>query len=193
MADLHPTEHRGYRELHLSLKSLQQHWGRLAGCIEQGDCVDVLRFGAHRAGTLMRELRPVTESLNIYGGPQALAAGRLAAAIQNFVRDPFLEINQAVRFAILDAEHIANLLAYLAAAAEGRGDSDRAAFLIKWSGRFGDLREKLRESALAMIEDPEFCIRPVYRTLPGRVAQRFAVMLGNFGETADHHWKRRRA
>lgn len=193
MPDLHPTEHRGYRELHLSLKSLQQHWTRLAGCIGEGDCVDVLRFGAHRAGTLMRELRTVTESLSVYGGPQALAAGRLAAAFQNFVRDPFLEINQAVRLAILDAEHIANLLAYLAAAADRRDDNERGAFFTRWAGRFRDLQEKLRESALSMIENPEFCIRPVYRTLPGRVAQQIVVLLGNVGETADHHLSRRRA
>ncbi len=187
MTPLSPTEHRGFRELYLALQTLQDHWGELAEFIDNEAVSESLRFGTHRAGGLLRELRPATEAHGVYGGPGALGAGKVAALAQSWLRDPFLDQNQAARTAILNACHIANLLAYLAAAAEKRKDTERARLFKTWSGRFDDLAGKVRDAVCAMAAE-ETCVETVSRGPLGRLAERLAATAGNFVEASDQRW-----
>lgn len=193
MANLHPTEHRGYRELYLSLQSMQKHWVRLSRDIEEEHALDALRFGVHRTGTLLRELKPVTENFGVFGGPRALGAGRVNAAVQNLLRDPFLELNQALRLAILDAEHVANLLEYLAAAASQRGDEITEAFFQKWERRIRDLSRKVRKAAIALVANPDQCVQPAHDSLRGKLCNRAAVLVGTYGEASDQRWGKKQS
>lgn len=193
MTTLHPTEHRGYRELYLSLQSMQKHWMRLSRDTEDEAALDVLRFGVHRTGTLLRELKAVTEPFEVYGGPRALGAGRLSAAVQNLVRDPFLELNQAMRLAVLDTEHIANLLEYLAAAANQRQDEATEAFFSKWERRFRDLSRKARKAAIALLASPDQCLQPAHDSLRGKLCNRAAVLIGTYGEASDLRWGKKQS
>ncbi len=184
MKPLTPTEHRGFRELFLSLGAMQEHWNDLSGRIHNGEVSEALRFGTHRAGGLLRELKPVTALYGVYGGPRARTVGRIAALAQGWLRDSFLDQSQAARTAIMHASHVAVLLAYLATAAEHRRDTERARLFRTWEGRFDDLAAKVRAAVCTMTGDAE-ATQPVRDGPVGRVAEQLASVAGNIIEAAD--------
>ena len=128
---MHPTEHRGLRELYAMARQLRNHWRALA---ERIDAVapqeaQLLRAGADVAGALLGELADVTAARGLYGKPMAQGLGARLAGAHSTLLDTTLEVNQALRFAVLDVVHVVTLLDYLARAAAQDGDAELQRFL----------------------------------------------------------------
>src|SRR6185503_14781218 len=95
------------------------------------------------------------------------------------VADRFLERNQALRFAVLDASHLVTLLDYVAAAASDEGLS---AFAKRWAARFRDHERTARDAVVALAADPDAAIERLDGSPVGRAAHGVANGVGTFGE-----------
>jgi hypothetical protein len=74
---MHPTEHRGLRELYAMTRQMRNHWRALAERIDAGapQEAQVLRTGAELAGALLGALGEVTPARGLYGKPMAQGLG----------------------------------------------------------------------------------------------------------------------
>lgn len=185
--DLHPTENRGFRELHAIGREIVTYWGGLADRlrVDDPDAADALRGGVELARRLLGELAPLTAARGVHGGARAHGSGKLLALARSRLRDPFLERNQALRLAIGDLEHLATLLAYLSARAQARADAELAEFFDAWERRVRRAATPVRKAAIAQANDPDGAIEPVVGGPVGRAAHGFAYWLGTFGEWSD--------
>jgi hypothetical protein len=181
---LYPAEHRGLRELHATGRQLASHWGRLADRLGGAPAVP-LRDGAVRARGLVGELATETGKHDLYGFPAAQSVGSRLAGLRNLAGDLVLERNQALRLAVLDAEHVTTLLLYLAALAERRGDVPLAAFHRRWAGEISAAHAAVRDAAIALADDPEDAVRPAERSALGRAGHSAANAVGTMGEAID--------
>jgi len=184
---MHPTEHRGLRELYAMTRQLRNHWRALA---ERIDAVapqeaQVLRSGAELAGALLGELAEVTATRGLYGKPTAQGLGARLAGLHNGLLDTALEVNQALRFAVLDVVHVVTLLDYLARAAAQDGDGELQAFLTGWSQRLRGQEDAVRAAAVALGDEPDRAVRACTPGVAGRVGHGAANALGTFGEWLD--------
>jgi hypothetical protein len=189
---MHPTEHRGLRELFAMTRQLRNHWRALAERIDDGAPQEaaLLRAGADLAGALLAELADVTAARGLYGKPMAQGLGARLAGVHNGLLDTALEINQALRFAVLDVVHVVTLLDYLAAAAAQDGDADLQGFLDGWSRRMRPQEDAIRAAAVALGEDPDRAILASAPGLAGRIGHGAASALGTFGEWFDRRARR---
>lgn len=186
-AEIHPTENRGFRELHAISREIAIYWTALAERLADADpaAAAALERGAETARELISELRPLTAARGAHGGPRAHGAGRMLALGRSALRDPFLERNQAVRLAVGDVEHLATLLAYLAARAALRSDAELEQALNRWERRVRRLAAPVRKAAIAEAADPDGAIEPVVGGPVGRIAHGLSFWLGTMGEWSD--------
>ncbi len=189
---MHPTEHRGLRELFAMARQLRNHWRTLAERIDAHapQEAELLRSGAELAGALIAELSDVTAARGLYGRPLAQGLGARLAGVHNALLDPALEVNQAVRFAVLDVVHVVTLLDYLARAAAQDGDAELQRFLEGWSRRMRAQEEAARAAAVALADDPDRAVLACTPGLPGRIGHGAASALGSFGEWFDRRARR---
>ncbi|MDP1846962.1 MAG: hypothetical protein Q8K79_04135 [Solirubrobacteraceae bacterium] len=184
---MHPTQHRGLRELYAMTRQLRNHWRALA---ERIDAVapqeaQVLRSGAELAGALLGELGEVTAARGVYGKPTAQGLGARLAGVHNGLLDTALEVNQALRFAALDVVHVVTLLDFLARAAAHDDDVELQGFLAGWSQRLAAQEDAVRAAAVALGEDPDRAVLACTPGVAGRVGHGAASALGTFGEWLD--------
>jgi hypothetical protein len=180
---LYPAEHRALRELHAVTRQLAGHWTRLARRIG-GEPADVLERGAATAREMLRELSERTDAHGLHGKPTAQGIGGSAAGLRG-ASDLLLERNQALRGAVLDAEHVTLLLGYLAELASGRGDAALAAWHRRWEVRLRAVEDEARAAAVAQGGDPEGAIEPAETSKLGRAGHSLANGLGTLGEALD--------
>jgi hypothetical protein len=188
---LHPTENRGYRELFATALALRRHWSRLAARLPDPVGREALEAGAATARRLIGELQGVTAEHKLHGGPAALGSGARLADLRNLVTDPFLERNQALRMAVLDARHVRTLLAYLAAVGDRLGASERAAFCRRWEAELEPVERAVREAAIGLAADPDAAIEPMVGSRLGRAAHGASYAIGSVGEWTDRRAARR--
>jgi hypothetical protein len=189
---LNPVEHRAYRELYVACRQLTRRWERLAGALEGTDVARVLEEGWSEARALIEEVTPRIAAYGLHAGP---AAGGVAARIadaRNVVTDRAADTGMVVRFAVLDIEHIATLLAHLAELAHARDDRDLAAFCDRWGERMRDRVDAVRNAAVALGADPERAAAPLHGSLVGRAAHGAGWVMGAVGEAVDKAAARRR-
>ena len=189
---MHPTEHRGLRELYAMTRQLRNHWRALAQRINASapDEAELLRSGADVAGALLAELADVTAARGVYGKPMAQGLGARLAGVHNAVLDTTLEINQALRFAVLDVVHVVTLLDYLARAAAEDGDAELQRFLDGWAQRLRSQEDAVRAAAVALGEEPDRALLASAPGLAGRIGHGAASALGTFGEWFDGRARR---
>jgi hypothetical protein len=96
-----------------------------------------------------------------------------------------LERNQALRLALLDAEHVLILLGYLRALALQRDDEPLATFYETWEARLRAVQSDARAAVIALAADPEDAIQPADNTALGRAGHTVANALGTLGEAVD--------
>ena len=181
---LYPAEHRALRELHAAGRHLATHWARLGGRLG-GAPAKPLRDGAVRARGLCGELSKETAKRGLHGFPAAQGVGTQLAGLRNSAGDLLLERNQALRFAVLDAEHVATLLHYLAALADRRGDAALAAFHRGWAAQIESARDAVRDAAIALADDPDDAVLPAEPSALGRAGHGAATAFGTIGEAFD--------
>jgi hypothetical protein len=184
---MHPAEHRGLRELHAGARQLLRHWRELADRLEGagGAGTSQLRAGADSAQALLGELSAVTAARGLHGRPAAQGVGARIAATRLAVVDPALEVNQALRLAVLDAQHVTTLLAYLERLAARRGDAELQEFLTAWEARVRIAEDGVRAAAIAAGDDPDAAIAVATPGLAGRIGHGLASAVGTAGEWID--------
>ncbi|MDP8944092.1 MAG: hypothetical protein M3N16_08260 [Actinomycetota bacterium] len=191
--ELHPSEHRGYRELYVTVRRLAGHWEELARRLPGEEPVDTLRDGVAAARRLLEELAPTTADYGLHGQPAAQGLGARLADTRNQLRDRSLDRNQAVRFAVLDVQHVTTLLLYLAAVADSRGDERLAGFCRRWERSLRRIENAARKAAAATGADPDAAIEPLDTSSLGRAAHGAAYAMGSLGEWVDRRRSERRS
>jgi hypothetical protein len=131
---------------------------------------------------LADELRAQTSERGLAVGPAARTAGGTLAGARTGVADRFLERNQALRLAVLDASHLVTLLDYIAALTT---DERLSAFAKRWAARFRDHGRTARDAVTALAADPGSAIAPLDRSPLGRAAHGVAYGVGYLGEVVD--------
>lgn len=183
---LHPTEHRGLRELCVRAQGLARHHARLSDRLGSGAAADALG----RVATAGRRLGAGVEALahphGIELAPAARGLGAVVAMARNGLGDRFLERGQAVRVAATELDAVVTLLGYLVRTAERRADEGMATTCTGWLEEMTALSASVHEAAAGMGSDPDRAIEPVDISPPGRAAQRAASAFGALGEWLDH-------
>lgn len=189
---MHPTQHRGLRELFAMTRQLRNHWRTLADRVDPHapQEAELLRAGADTAGALLAELADVAAAREVYGKPLAQGLGARLAGMHNALLDTALEINQALRFAVLDVVHVVTLLKYLARAAAQDGDAELQRFLEDWAQRMRAHEDAVRAAAVALAGDPDRAVQRSAPGLGGRVGHGAANAIGTFGEWFDRRARR---
>jgi hypothetical protein len=189
---LHPAQNRALRECYAFARQLVAHWSRLAERLEPGAARAALEAGAGAGRELLDELADLTADYGLYGFPAAQNVGSRLAGVRNAVGDRTLERNQALRMAVLDAQHLTTLLAYLAGLGEVRGDERMSAFCNRWERRLKRHESAARRAAVALGHEPDEAIVPVDPGLGGRLGHGLANKVGTFGEWFDRRAAQRR-
>lgn len=184
---MYPAEHRGLRELYVMARHLRDHWRALAGRLQAAapEQAALLREGSHDARALIGELVDVTAARGLHGRPAAQGFGARLASMHTVLVDTTLEVNQALRIAVLDVVHVVVLLEYLAALARADGDGELEAFLAGWAPRMRAHEEALRAAAVALGDAPDAAIGAAAPGLAGRVLHGAAMAAGALGEWVD--------
>jgi hypothetical protein len=180
---VHAAEHRALREAYAVARQLRNHWGALSRHLD----ASVLPPGGADAQRLADELRAVARERGLAVGPAARSAGGTLAGARTGVADRFLERNQALRLAVLDASHLVTLLDYLAALAS---DEELSAFCKRWAARFRDHERTARDAVTALAADPDGAVAPLHRSPVGRAAHGVAYGVGFLGELVDSRLRR---
>lgn len=189
--DLHPTEHRGYRELYATARALGSHARSLADR-QSGEAVEALGRLGELCERLVAELEPRMDAVGVHAGPGAEGAARMLGFARRLIRDPLLERNQALRLCVADTEALCVLLGYLAECAERREDPEMSELLGSWERRMRRQEGAVRRAAVAQATNPDDAITPSQPSVLGRVAQGAAVMVGTVGEAVDKRREHRR-
>ena len=183
---LYPAEHRALRELYATARaSSPAHWCAARRPPRRARPRAALHDGGAVARAMVTELAKQTAERGLHGFPAAQTVGSRLAGLRNAAADLVLERNQALRIAVLDAEHVATLLEYLAALADKRGDEPLAAFHHHWRDEIAAARDAVRHAAIALADDPDDAIRPAEGSLLGRAGHGAATALGTVGEAID--------
>jgi hypothetical protein len=185
---LHPAEHRGLRELFATARQLRAHWLDLAGSLEAssgGVGAAELRAGSDSARELLHDLTVVCAERGLGGRPAAQGLGTRIAGARSALVDATLEANQALRLAVLDVQHVVTLLDYLARLAAERGDDELRSFLDDWSACLAVHAQAVRDTAVALGDDPDAAIAVATPGLAGRAGHGLAAALGTVGEWVD--------
>lgn len=168
-------------------RQLCRHWRKLAERLEAsgGTGAAQLREGSDAARAMLSELTAVTAARGLGGKPAAQGFGAQLAGLRNALVDPALEVNQALRLALLDIEHVATLLAYLERLAGQREDEQLRAFLAGWVERMRAHEGTIRAIAIDLGDEPGAAIAPCVPGRAGRVAHGLANRVGTLGEWFD--------
>jgi len=92
-----------------------------------------------------------------------------------------------------DAQHVTTLLAFLAAVAESRGDSELAEFCRRWERKLKRLENEVRRAVIQLGADPDAAIEPLDSSALGRVAHGAGNLAGTLGEWVDGKAAERRS
>ena len=165
---------------------LTRRWSRLAERIPEAQ--ESLATGAQDAGAMVDAIVSLAGSRGIPVGQAAQSLGASLGVGRARLGEPFLERNQALRSAVLDAHHTTVLLHYLERLARSEDDDELAAACGEWAHRLVGSEGALREVALAEGDDPDRAVEPVDATPVGRAAHGVATGVGAAGEWVDRRF-----
>jgi hypothetical protein len=185
---MHPAAHRALRELIAAGHLITHRWSRLADHVP--DTAPILREGA-------QEAEAMTDAMAVMGAARDIAVGGAASGLgsgmgQVMARavEPFLERNQALRTAVLDAHHATILLHYLERLARAEDDAELATACADRARALVEIEGRLRDAAIAEGDDPQRAVEPVDDSAIGRVAHTVASGAGAAGEWVDGRFSR---
>ena len=191
--ELHPAEHRAYRELYAACRQLITRWRRIASALEGTPIAERLKDGAAETSVLLTELGPRTAIYGLYGSPMAQGMGARIADLRTLVADRSGDTGLVVRSAVLDMEHVTTLLQHLAELARARGDRSMAGFCEEWAGRLESNLDAVREAAVELGADPDRTSAPLDESVVNRAAHGVGWVFGSVGEAVDRVISCRRA
>lgn len=189
---LHPAQNRGLRECYALTRQLVAHWSKLAARAGPGEATEALEAGATDGRVLLEELTELTADYGLYGFPAAQGVGTRIAGVRNLVADRALERNQALRMAVVDAQYLTTLLAYLGTLGQSGGDEPMRVFCARWDRRLARRASALRRAAVAEGAHPDRAVERIDPGAAGRVGHGLANAVGTAGEWFDRQAARRR-
>lgn len=181
---MHPAESRGYRELMLSAEEARTRLRRLAGHLEQEPRA-VADKALEGLADMLDALRPALAEHDLHGDLAARGGGARIGQVRSEILDRFLERNQALRFAVDDLEHVATLLAYMAAVSTAQRKEKLPELCGTWERKMRRHVNLVRKAAVEMGTEPNEAIEPIDPTPIGQVAHGAAVAAGTVGEAVD--------
>jgi hypothetical protein len=184
-SQLHPAEHRAYRELYAAGRQLITRWRRVAAALEGTPIGECLKEGAAETSVLLTELGPRTATYGLYGSPTAQGMGARIADLRTVIADRSGDTGLVVRSAVLDMEHVTTLLSHLAELARARGDRNMAGFCEEWAGRLESNLDAVREAAVELGADPDRASAPLNDSTVTRAAHGVGWLFGSVGEAVD--------
>ena len=190
--ELHPSEHRAYRELYVACRQLITRWRRIASALDGTAIGQRLKDGAAETSVLLTELGPRTATYGLYGSPMAQGMGARIADLRTVIADRGGDTGLVVRSAVLDMEHVTTLLRHLAELARARGDRSMAGFCEEWAGRLESNLDAVREAAVELGADPDRTSAPLDESVVNRAAHGVGWVFGSVGEAVDRVISRRR-
>jgi hypothetical protein len=191
MASLHPTEHRGYRELFAFGSSLFVHWDQLDQHLPPTRARP-FREGAEEARELVRQLETHAAAYDLHGKPAAQGLGNSIGVARSRVRNRFVETDRATRFALSEVAYVVALLEYLERVAQTRGDSRAQEFCSGWASRMSAIERHARVAGAELGADPDLAMQPYDGSLLGKALQSVGFVLGSVGEWTDRQAAKRR-
>jgi hypothetical protein len=172
--------------VHAAARQLRVHWRAIADRLDAvGGAPEALRAGSRSAGELLAELTAACAERGLYAGPAAQGLGTRVAGARLALVDPALEVNQVLRFAVLDATHLVLALEYVARLAAQRGDDELVSILTARAARMRAHEDDLRAAAVAAGDDPDAAIAAASPGLAGRAGHGIANAIGAAGEWVD--------
>jgi hypothetical protein len=189
---LHPAEHRAYRELYVSGRQLTSRWSELGDRLGDTDARATLQNGALRVRELLAALEPCTAARGVHGGPAVRGVGVGTAAVRTGIVDRTLDAGAALRFAVLDMDHVVTLLGQLAELASARGDNELERFDRRWAKQLAPELDAIRRAAIALGASPDRAGAPLDTSVLGQVIHRAGWALGTLGEWFDRRVTRER-
>lgn len=174
---MHPARHRALRELGAFARQMADHWTALGERLD-GAAGTALHDGAVAASEILDAVRVLASARELEIGRAALGAGRVVRA-RPPVPDAVLERNQALRFALLDGEHLLTLVEYVGALSASAHDQEMQDACTGWAQALRPPVAAAREAAIALGSDPDAAIEALS---PGH---KINVLLGWLGEAAD--------
>jgi hypothetical protein len=182
---LHPAEHRAYRELYAACRQLLSRWSRLAEAVADTPDAGAIENAALQVRELLEALEPRTAAYDLHGRPAAQGVGARIGDVRSAVIDRSMDTGMAVRFAVLDIEHVVTLLGHLAALARARGDDELEHFCGDWAKRLRPEVKAVRRAAIDLGGDPDRAGRPLDDSPLGQAVHRAGWALGTLGEWFD--------
>jgi len=179
---MHPARHRALRELGAFARQMSDHWATLAGRMDD-PAAKALADGAAAASVVLDAVRPMASTRDLEIGRAALGAGRVARA-RPPIPDAVLERNQALRFALLDAEHLVTLIKYVGALSATEGDAELEQACADWAAAIQKPTSAAKRAAIGLGKDPDAAIEPISK------GQKLSLALGWLGEATDRRRKR---
>jgi len=128
---------------------------------------------------------PALREHDLHGELAARGTGGRIGMVRAEILDRFLERNQALRFAVDDVEHVATLLAYMAAVSGSRGKKNLPELCGVWERKLRRQVSALRKAAIELGSHPDDAIEPLDPTPIGKAAHGTAVATGTVGEAVD--------
>jgi hypothetical protein len=189
---LHPAEHRAYRELYVSGRQLTSRWIELAERLADTGARPTLQNGALRVRELLAAVEPRIAEHGVHGGPAARGVGAGTAALRSGIVDRTLDTGAALRFAVLDMDHIVTLLGQLAELAAARGDAELERFDRRWAKELSPQLDAIRRAAVGLGSSPDRAGAPLDSSALGQVIHRAGWALGTLGEWFDRRVARGR-
>lgn len=156
---------------------MADHWAALAERFD-GPAQRALADGAAAARGVLAAVGPLASAREVEIGRAALGAGRVARA-RPPVPDAVLERNQALRFALLDAEHLLTLVEYVGELSATEGDGELVGACTDWKGALQKPARAARRAAIRLGATPDAAIEPLSK------GQKLTWALGWLGEAAD--------
>jgi hypothetical protein len=182
---LHPAEHRAYRELYVACRQLINRWGRLRTALDGSPLSETLAEASRRVQDLLVALEPRTAAFDLHAGPMAHGLGARIADLRGAIGDRTVDTGMVMRFAVLDIEHIATLLAHLRELARARGDYELAGFCDEWASEMRTEVKQVRKAAVRLGRDPDRAAAPLDDSPLGRAAHGLGWVFGSVGEALD--------
>jgi len=177
---VHAARHRALRELGAFTRQLADHWEALAGRLEDVPAAaKALRAGAAAANQLLPEVQRLAAARDLPVGKLAVGVAGRTARARPPVPDAVLEANQALRFALLDAEHVVTLCEYIGALSAAEADAEMVTAAAQWATSIRTPARAARRAAIALGKDPDRAIEPL------SLGAKLGYAIGWFGEATD--------
>jgi hypothetical protein len=184
-AQLHPAEHRAYRELYVTCRQLTERWRRLATALDDTSAPVTLKKTSKQVDKLLEELEPRTAAFELHSRVAAQGLGARIGDARALVVDRTLDSGAALRFAVLDLEHIVTLLRQLARMAKVRGDEDLRHFCLGWAKTLRPLVRRVRDEAIQLGDDPDRAAAPLDDSAVSQALHKAGWAVGTLGEWID--------